>query len=231
MYNSYEDYMRSVLGYTNHQQDNNSWEYGSSYNGYSEQYNQIASTRNNTYKLEQMYPQVYKVINPVVCSMCNNNNQPITEDLINQMTNTIYDNVVNRVEIDKIINLNIDLSNSTNNRSNVEENTVNSTSECKNSKECCKDSCKISTSNNRSPMPPPPPPGPGMPGGGGGRPRPPRNPLLLDLIRILLLNRLINQNPRPPFPPRPRVSDNNIPYGVSGISSGIMPQYYTSSIQ
>ena len=59
-----------------------------------------------------MYPDLYRLINPLVCDMCDKNNKPITEDLVEQMTNHIYDNVVNRVEIQNVINLNIETRNS-----------------------------------------------------------------------------------------------------------------------
>ena len=174
LYNDYEDYMRSVLGYSG-MQNNTYQHYNNNYNDM--QMNQY-QVRNELYDVEQMYPEVYRIINPMVCTMCDNNNQPITEELLEQMTNNIYDNVVNRVEIENIININV----------NTRE------AESKDCKECNNRNVgsKINEKpvENRSPTP--------------RR----RNQLLRDLIRILLLNQLIRPNrppfrPGPPPGPRP----------------------------
>ncbi len=108
-YNNYEDYMRNVLGYSN--MNNNTYQqYDSNYSNYNNynnmQMNQF-QIRNDVTDIEKMYPEIYRIINPMVCKMCDNNNQPISESLIEQMTNEIYDNVVNRVEIQNVINLNV----------------------------------------------------------------------------------------------------------------------------
>ena len=55
-----------------------------------------------------MYPDIYKIINPMVCRACDNNTQPVTEYLIEQMTDDIYDNAVKRFEVRNVINLNIE---------------------------------------------------------------------------------------------------------------------------
>ena len=105
-YNDYEDYMRSVLGYSNTGENTycSSCNYGINYNDmdYNSNYRDFAKSN-----VEQMYPDIYKIINPMVCEICDNNTKPVTEYLIEQMTDDVYDNVVSRVEVQNIINLNI----------------------------------------------------------------------------------------------------------------------------
>ena len=74
---SYNEYMRSVLG--------------SSY---------IPTGSDD---LERMYPDVYRVVYPMVRSACDNVRMPITEEMLDNMTDDIYD----RVEADGRINVEI----------------------------------------------------------------------------------------------------------------------------
>lgn len=105
LYNNYEEYMRNVLGHS--YRPGNTYEQFN-YNYYDRYDYNNCKNCNNISNIEQMYPDLYKIINPVVCDMCTRNNQPITEELIEQMTNNIYDKVVNRIEIQNVINLNIE---------------------------------------------------------------------------------------------------------------------------
>lgn len=217
-YNDYEDYMRNVLGYNN-ANDNT---YGCNC-GYDMNDMYLYTNRNNpntNSNIEQMYPEIYKIINPMVCRMCDNNMQPVSEYLIEQMTDDIYDNVVNRVEIQNVINLNIgtreaeaeiNVNREENNRSNSstlnsQNRVVSSSANSSNSSGSSNNNVAIKSKEikdveereTRSPIP--------------RR----RNRLLRDLIRILILNRLIRPgrpnrppfrpgpgSPRPPFPNRP----------------------------
>lgn len=226
LYNNYEEYMRNVLGHsytpgnTYEQFDNNYYSYDkfdhnnchncNPYNNCPNCMNYNFTNRNTQYtnsyntpsNIEQMYPDLYKLINPMVCDMCDKNNQPITEDLVEQMINNIYDNVVNRVEIQNVINLNIE----TRDMSTFKE---TRDTEAGTSKNDCVSCSRINNANNRSlnnssvinsktkenekstenrsPLQ-------------SSRPR--RNRLLQDLIRILILNELSRRN-RPPFRPGP----------------------------
>lgn len=189
-YNDYEDYMRTVLGYNN----TNDNTYGCNCNSY---LNRDTSASN----IEQMYPEIYKIINPMVCRMCDNNTQPISEYMIEQMTDDIYDNVVNRVEIQNVINLNIgttrdadvvdvvlDREESSNRNCNTNTNNQQNRSVTNKSSNITvnqKINEQDETRETRSPQP--------------RR----RNSLLRDLIRILILNRLIRPGRpnRPPFRP------------------------------
>ena len=204
-YNDYEDYMRNVLGYNN-ANDNT---YGCNC-GYDMNDMYLYNNRNNSNSsIEQMYPEIYKIINPMVCRMCDNNTQPVSEYLIEQMTDDIYDNVVNRVEIQNVINLNIgtretDVEINTNREENNRSNSSTLNLQNRGTTNSANTSSSLSSSNNnatiknkeiketderetRSPIP--------------RR----RNRLLRDLIRILILNRLIRPGRpnRPPFRPGP----------------------------
>ena len=50
-------------------------------------------TNTNTEALTEFYPEIYKLLYPMVCKICNqNNNREITKDLIDRMTDEIYVN-------------------------------------------------------------------------------------------------------------------------------------------
>lgn len=107
LYNNYEEYMRNVLGHS-YTPGNTYEKFDKCYYNFTNRNTPYNYSYNELSNIEQMYPSLYKLINPMVCEMCDRNNQHITEDLVEQMTNHIYDNVVNRVEIQNIINLNIE---------------------------------------------------------------------------------------------------------------------------
>lgn len=98
---SYEEYIRSILGYPNY--NNNSSCYENDYNP------NMADERNNetNRQLEACYPEIYKVVYPMVNKACTNNTRPITSELIDELTNEIYTAVENDTEI----NININLTN------------------------------------------------------------------------------------------------------------------------
>ncbi len=92
----YEEYMRSVLGYN--QTPNNL--YNNTYNDYyyDMQYlnNQNLNNQNNVNNdvLDSMYPEIYRIVYPMVCKACTQNSQrQITNDLVEEMTEEIYSNV------------------------------------------------------------------------------------------------------------------------------------------
>lgn len=118
----YEEYMQNLLGmqinpYRNtYQQLNNSMqEYYTEMDdnmqfGLRQQmpYRRI----NNDTNLEELYPEIYKIIYPMVKKACVNNTRPVTKELIDEITQEIYSNV----ETDNIINVNINLGESINSR-------------------------------------------------------------------------------------------------------------------
>lgn len=174
-YQNYEDYMRSVLGYP---MDNKN-----TYNSYEEYessiYEQPAYSDRNSEEIIQLYPEIYRIVNPMVQKICEANTQPITKELVNQMTDEIYLNLESNVEVDNIVNVRVNLPKeeaSSNSKSRTQEvsktNRNSSSSKLDNSVE---EENRETRQRNR-------------------------NPILQDLIRILILNRLFGGN----FPGRPR---------------------------
>ena len=144
-YQNYEDYIRSILGYPVETNTYEAYMHQPSYEA-REQYN-FQNTDNSEFM--KLYPEIYKVVNPMVCKICEGNTRTINKELLEQMSNEIYSNLEMQPE-------------------------RNGSKEVRNS----------SVNNN----------------------------ILQDLIKILLLNQLLNQNrpprpmpppPRPPMPPRP----------------------------
>lgn len=107
---TYEEYIRSILGYPNYNSNNNSC--------CEPPYNpNMVSQRNNetSRQLEACYPEIYKVVYPMVNKACSSNTKPITSELIDELTNEIYAAVENDTEINININLTNEIS-STGNR-------------------------------------------------------------------------------------------------------------------
>lgn len=91
-YQSYDEYMRSLIGYPNMR---------------SSMSPQMMSPFSNmeaySDDLERMYPEVYRVVYPMVCFACDNVRMPVTEEMVDMMTDDIYD----RVEADGRINVEV----------------------------------------------------------------------------------------------------------------------------
>lgn len=89
----YEEYMRSVLGYN--QIPNNIYT-NSIYDNYyyDTDYLNNRNSNANEEMIESLYPDIYRVIYPMVCKVCNQNSQrEVTRDLVDRMTNEIYSNI------------------------------------------------------------------------------------------------------------------------------------------
>ena len=90
-YNQIEDYNQFNYSYHNKKKKN------SSYRSLSEDF-------------ENLYPEIYKLIYPMIKKACMQNIPPITEKTLDEITNDIYNNI----EAENIINLNIDITNDRN---------------------------------------------------------------------------------------------------------------------
>ena len=156
-YQDYEDYMRSVLGYPPSNQ-NTYQVYNSSYENM-----MIEDTRD----LEEMYPDIFKTLKPVIEDACSKCDLKITNEVLEDMVDSIYQRIDNNE-----INVNINVINDSNINSGVRE------------------------AENR-----------------GIRRKRPNNQLLRDLIKILLINQLINANKRPNMPHRPSMPPRPMPRG------------------
>ncbi len=82
----YEEYMRSVLGY---QPMNNYNTYDMNFDNW-EMSNMTAMSNLQMQELENCYPEVYKIVYPMVQKACSQNNRPLTRELIDSMTDEIY---------------------------------------------------------------------------------------------------------------------------------------------
>lgn len=104
MYNneSFDDYIRGILGYPN---INNSMYINNMQNNNIE-YSQVGNE-----ELEECYPEIYKIIYPMVTQRCSRVTTPITKEMIDEMTDEIY----SAIEVNNEINLNINLTNETTN--------------------------------------------------------------------------------------------------------------------
>lgn len=188
-YQNYEDYMRSVLGYPI--EPRNTYE---TYNfvPYENQTYQISNNYGD--EIMELYPEIYRLINPMVCKICDSNTKPITRELLDQMTEEIYTNIETVPEVDTIINVKVNTSKE-NRESSTKENSLSNTSKNVRSTSNSKVDTKMLRSETE----------------GKETRQFGRNRTLQDLIRILILNRLlgIGRPPRPPhrppFPPRPPV--------------------------
>lgn len=101
MYNeSYDNYIRGILGYPNVDDEyrNNTFYNMPNQDMYS-----------SSEDIERLYPEVYRVVYPMVCSACDRiqfPNNPVSEDMIVRMTDDIYD----RVEADGRINIEVNVT-------------------------------------------------------------------------------------------------------------------------
>ncbi len=180
MYNeTYDEYIRSILGYppvdtnTNYQNYNNR-------NNYNTQ---------NDMELEKCYPEIYKIVYPMITKKCSNITSSLTNDDIENMTDEIYYALEEKNEIQVNINLTNEVktsqtSNMTKAVSKKPEVRINETSEEKRQtrqfNRGLRDLIKILLIREllNRPGRPPHNPRPPMPGPGGPRPpmRPPFGP-------------------------------------------------------
>ena len=186
MYNeTYDDYIRSILGYPTRNQLEQYNHEPQEYQGYQEYRNPTFNTNinisGNNVELENSYPEIYKIVYPMVTKKCDNmRGETITRDDIENMTDEIY----YALEAKKETRVNINLTNDVNNVRTTNISTSNNNSSIKRT-ESRKPDLKISETageNNEERQ---------------------FNSGLRDLIQILLIRELLNRR-RPPFrPPMP----------------------------
>jgi hypothetical protein len=99
-----EEYMRSILGYPNVQN-----------NTYNNEYDYCDYDKKN--ELEKFYPEIYKIIYPMITKRCSSITEPITKELIDDITDEIH----SAIEVNNEINLNININNQTK-RTNISTN-------------------------------------------------------------------------------------------------------------
>lgn len=194
MYNeTYEDYIRSILGYPN---------YGNNTNCMEDTYQTMSSSYRRSEQdtqLEACYPEIYKLVYPMVNKACTTNNRPITPELIDELTNEIYLSIENDTEINVTINLTNEVGGNNGNRPRTTTSATNMTNPTNMTR---------SEKENR------------------GEDRQFRNRGLQDLIRILLIRELLGRpGNRPPMPPHRPPMRPPFPGGPGqGLRPPIMPR-------
>lgn len=211
-FQSYEDYIRTILGYPVQNE--------MSYNTYPNcSYEYIEQPRYSS-EIMDLYPDIYKIINPMVCKICEANSKPITRELVEQMTDEIYLNIENDTTIEEdVVNVRVNLpptksENSSNNRQGRTRDLNNENSSSKKIRDNrqgngnnVNDLNKVGDSQNRIIRP--------------FR----RNNTLRDLIKILILNQLLGGGrPHRPNPPRPPFPGNPGPRPGPGPRPPIQPR-------
>ena len=203
MNESYEEYIRSILGYpradyfnsnetidqfqncndmnyysnignTNFDSKFNDFYNISNSNGfYNNNFNNDFRIKNRE-KLENCYPEIYKLVYPMVLKKCQNSRATITSDDIDNMTDEIYYALENKEGIE----LNINLTNNVSNSRDMNLQNLNEKRDKSNNKTEIKIKEKTEKRETRQ-----------------------INKGLRDLIKILLLRELLNRpGQRPPMP-------------------------------
>lgn len=190
---SYEEYIRSILGYPSTSMGGNMYGMENTMTSIGNNMpnmmsNTMPSTMSNS-ELEACYPEIYKIVYPMVSTACRNNTRPITKELVDNMTNEIYF----AIEGNDNVTINLQMGDTNIPVQNRNANTTNNANVSEVKKE---ETIPVSSGENR---------------GEDRQFRPIRNRTLRDLIRILIIRELLGRagfpghRPpmRPPFPGRP----------------------------
>ena len=114
-YQSYDDYMRNTLGFSSMNSpmgmQGTSCPNMNCQNMCITPYSNMSSNQmmwqDSSCDLERMYPDSYRVVYPMVVSTCRNVSMLVTEDMIDRMTDDIYDRAVadGRINVDISVEL------------------------------------------------------------------------------------------------------------------------------
>lgn len=121
--------------------------------------------------LNNLYPSIYRILNPVVSRVVSNNNQHISEDLLNNMTDTVFNIVEGQIDFgdDQVQRNSQNESQSSSSSSSQSSNTNNNSSRSTEMRTSQSNS-QTSFRNNRN------------------------DSLLRDLIKILIIKELLSRN-------------------------------------
>lgn len=177
-YQNYEEYMRSVLGYSPYVE--NDYTYTDEQEDIYAYSNDMMQTQQHSNQdLTPFYPEIYKIIYPMVCKVCNTNSgRELTKDLLDQMCDEIYRNVEPEQETEVLRNQ-VPLKNGDVRNPNSKE-PVQPVKETRQTNFLLRDLIRILLLREwgRPSRPPQRPPFPGgrppMPPGGPGNMQPPR---------------------------------------------------------
>lgn len=208
---SIDSYIRSILGYPSMEMNNTSMSQNMDYMMDSRQNMNMDYLTSQNSELEECYPEIYKIVYPMVAKRCSNITGPITNELIEDMTREIYEAVEGDNGIQININLQNEVQNTNMNRAggNTEttsKNQTNTTRATNLKKET------IQSNENKQEN------------------RQFRNSSLQDLIKILIIRELLRGN-RPNRPPnRPPMPGPGRPPMGPGNRPPIMPRGYESGL-
>ena len=96
---TYDEYIRSILGYN----QNEMYDYNNNYN-YSYRTQDNMTVAQNS-QLEQNYPEIYKVVYPMVSKRCENVRADLSNEELEKMTDEIYFALESKKETQLNINL------------------------------------------------------------------------------------------------------------------------------
>lgn len=83
MYNSYEEYMRSMLGYPYNRDDI-----------YDDTYRNSQMNNIDFNEMQNCYPEIYKIVKPMVTSTCQMySTRTITKEIVEEITMKVYSNI------------------------------------------------------------------------------------------------------------------------------------------
>lgn len=120
--------------------------------------------------LSNMYPSIYRILNPVISRIVSNNNQSISEDLLNNMTDTVFNIVEGQIDLGE--DYETQGNNRTDNQS-INANSSNNNSSNRGAETTRQNSQNPQTSNARHNR---------------------NDSLLRDLIKILIIKELLSRN-------------------------------------
>ncbi len=183
MYNeTYDDYIRSILGYPARNQFEQYNQEMPEYQNYQEYRNPTFNTNinisENNIELEKNYPEIYKIVYPMVAKKCENaRSETFSKNDIENMTDEIYYALEEKQEKRININLTNDMSSTKAQNSSA----ISTSAKLENKRPDVRISQKAIENSEKRQI----------------------NSGLRDLIQILLIRELLNR-PRPPFrPPMP----------------------------
>ena len=104
-YRNYEEYMQQVLGYSSKNPNIYAPDpiYEPTYDR-NEFMDQLLED-----EAQEYYPEIYHSIYPIICNKCEQNNEPISKELIDRMTDEVYQAVDNSTNV---VNIKIEQNNS-----------------------------------------------------------------------------------------------------------------------
>lgn len=181
MYNNvYQEYINDIIG--SMPQNQSSYEIDIYRNS-----NYFQNNNTTNVELERFYPDLYKLLYPMVRTACMRNTKPITEETINEMVKDIYSNF----HSDDAIVLNINLTNDV--RSNSKTKEASKVSNAKSTYKVSAETRNTEQSEERNLRP--------------------NNYVLNDLIRILVIRELLGR-PENVFPIRPVFASQGLGTGI-----------------